>query len=378
MNRRTTSLLTVALWVSTLIALAVIVLSVLAAAMKRELNEFSRHESLGFLRLALVGAFGVVITQGLASLHLKWFWLTSLVLTITGLLLLGSQLLAKSLGHRKFGLVLAKFAKPLVRSIDLIFTPIASKPIEEPEEFEQEFMDSVEDFGETVVREIMVPRIDMVVIGSEKTLKDSLQKFMESGYSRLPVRGKNIDDLVGVLYLKDVARVFNEDSSRLERETSGSLARKPMFVPDSKPVEELLKEMQVNATHVAIAVDEYGGVAGLVTMEDVIEELVGEINDEYDRERPDIEQLAEDVLRVSAKSSLFELGEHIGLELEDDDIDSVGGLVTKLLGRLPRGGDQVQHSGLTFTAERFEGRDKRLVTILVKVDNAVLMFGEEE
>lgn len=371
-------MLTVAIWVSILIALAVIILSILAAAMKRELNEFSRHESLGFLRLALVGAFGVVITQGLSAVNLKWYWLTSLVLTITGILLLGSQILAKALGHRKFGQGLARIAKPLVKSIDLIFTPIASKRIEEPEEFEQEFMDSVEDFGETVVREIMVPRIDMVVIGSEKTLKDSLQKFMESGYSRLPVRGKNIDDLVGVLYLKDVARAFNDDANRLELETAGSLARKPMFVPDSKPVEELLKEMQVKATHVAIAVDEYGGVAGLVTMEDVIEELVGEINDEYDRERPDIEQLADDVLRVSAKSSLFELGEHIGLELEDDDIDSVGGLVTKLLGRLPRGGDQVHHSGLTFTAERFEGRDKRLVTILVKVDQAVLALGEEE
>lgn len=371
-------MLTVALWVSAVIAIAVILLSVLAAAMKRELNEFSRHESLGFLRLALVGAFGVVVTQGLTVLNLQWYWLTTLVLSITGILLLGSQVLAKVLGHRKFGQGITKIAGPLVKSIDLIFTPIASKAIEEPEEFEQEFMDSVEDFGETVVREIMVPRIDMVVIGSDKSLKDALRKFMESGFSRLPVRGKNIDDMVGVLYLKDVARAFDDDSKRLDRESAGTLARKPMFVPDSKPVEELLKEMQVKATHVAIAIDEYGGVAGLVTMEDVIEELVGEINDEYDRERPDIEQLAEDVLRVSAKSSLFELGEHIGLELEDEDIDSVGGLVTKLLGRLPRGGDQVHASGLTFTAERFEGRDKRLVTVLVKVDQEVLAFGEEE
>lgn len=371
-------MLAIALWVAALIAGCVVVLSVLAAAMKRELNEFSRHESLGFLRLALVGAFGVVITQGLTTLDLVWYWLTALVLSITGALLLGSQLLAKLLGHRKFGQSLARLFKPLVKSIDLIFTPIASKRIEEPEEFEQEFMDSVEDFGETVVREIMVPRIDMVTVVADKSLKDSIRIFMDSGFSRLPVRGKNIDDLVGVLYLKDVARVFDASANRLELETAGSLARKPMFVPDSKPVEELLKEMQIKATHVAIAIDEYGGVAGMVTMEDVIEELVGEINDEYDRERPDVEQLAEDVLRVSAKSSLFELGEHIGLELEDDDIDSVGGLVTKLLGRLPRGGDQVHASGLTFTAERFEGRDKRLVTVLVKVDQEVLTLREEE
>jgi Mg2+/Co2+ transporter CorC len=371
-------LFTLAIWVAAVIALAVIALSILAAAMKRELNEFSRHESLGFMRLALVGAFGVVITQSLTFLSISWYWLTVLVLSITGVLLLCSQLLAKALGHRKLGQVLARYSKPFVKSIDLIFTPIASKPIEEPEDFEQEFMDSVEDFGQTVVREIMVPRIDIVSIAADRSLHEALRIFVESGFSRLPVRGKNIDDLVGVLYLKDVARAFTESADRLELEKASSLARKPMFVPDSKPVEELLKEMQVKATHVAIAIDEYGGVAGLVTMEDVIEELVGEINDEYDRERPDIEQLAEDYLRVSAKSSLFELGEHIGLQLEDEDIDSVGGLVTKLLGRLPRGGDQVHTSGLTFTAERFEGKAKRLVTVLVRVDQEVITLREEE
>ena len=371
-------MLTVALWVSLVIAVLVILLSVTAAAMKRELNEFSRHESLGFLRLALVGAFGVVITQGLTALNLRWYWLTTLVLSITAILLLGSQLLAKFLGHRKFGSALARFAKPFVKSLDLIFTPIASKPIEELEEFEQEFIESVEDFGETVVREIMVPRIDMVTISADSTLNQSLKKFTESGFSRLPVRGKNIDDLIGVLYLKDVARFFSEKFGRLDEELAANLVRKPLFVPDSKPVDDLLKEMQLNATHVAIVVDEYGGVAGLVTMEDVIEELVGEINDEYDRERPDIEKISDEVMRVSAKSSLVELGEHIGLELDDDDIDSVGGLVTKLLGRLPRGGDQVHFSGLTFTTERFEGRDKRLVTVIVKVDPEVLALKEEE
>ncbi|MEN9706682.1 MAG: hypothetical protein RIS31_248 [Actinomycetota bacterium] len=368
----------VAIWVALAIALAVVILSIVASAMKRELNEFSRHESLGFLRLALVGAFGIVVTQGLDSLNLKWYLLTLLVLSITGALLLGSQLLAKFLGHRKFGTTVARIAKPLVKALDMVFTPIASKPSEEPEEFEQEFIESVEDFGETVVREIMVPRIDMVSIGGTRKLDYALKKFMDSGFSRLPVRGKNIDDLIGVLYLKDVARAFSKGPSGLSELLAKDLVRKAMFVPDSKPVDELLKEMQVSATHVAIAIDEYGGVAGLVTMEDVIEELVGEITDEYDRERPEVESLSDGLLRVSAKSSLFELGEHIGLALEDDDIDSVGGLVTKLLGRLPRGGDQVHFSGLTFTTERFEGRDKRLVTVLVRVDPEVLALKDEE
>ncbi len=371
-------MLVVTVWGAVLTAIAVLILSVLAASMKRELNEFSRHESLGFLRLSLVGAFAILVAQSIVPLQFSW-WLSLIVsLASTAVLLLTSQLMAKSLGHRKLGQWLGKALRPLVRSIDIAFTPIASRSIEALEEFEQEFMESVEDFGETVVREIMVPRIDMETVAADAKLDATLKEFMRTGFSRLPVRGKNIDDLVGVLYLKDVARVFSESPSGLEDRVAGQLARKPMFVPDSKPVEELLKEMQLNATHVAIAVDEYGGVAGLVTMEDVIEELVGEITDEYDRERPDIEPLGEDRYRVSAKSSLFELGERIGLELEDEDIDSVGGLVTKLLGRLPRGGDQIHTSGLTFTAERFEGKDHRLVTVLVAVDPDVIALREEK
>lgn len=371
-------MLLVTVWGATLTAVAVLLLSVLAASMKRELNEFSRHESLGFLRLSLVGAFAVLVAQSITPLQLSW-WIALLVsLLSTAVLLVVSQLLAKSFAHRKFGQWLAKAFRPMGRSIDIAFSPIASRSIEALEEFEQEFMESVEDFGETVVREIMVPRIDMETVAADVKLATTLKEFMRTGFSRLPVRGKNIDDLVGVLYLKDVARVFTESPSDLEERSAGQLARKPMFVPDSKPVEELLKEMQLNATHVAIAVDEYGGVAGLVTMEDVIEELVGEITDEYDRERPDIEPLGDDRYRVSAKSSLFELGERIGLELEDEDIDSVGGLVTKLLGRLPRGGDQIHTSGLTFTTERFEGKDHRLVTVLVSVDPDVIALREEK
>ena len=371
-------MIAVALWTALAIAIAVILLSVVAGSMKRELNEFSRHESLAFIRLTLVGLFGIVGTQAIQALSLKWYWISAIVVTVTFVLLFGSQLLAKAVSGSKFANSLAQAFKPLVRSIDIAFTPIASKALEEQEEFEQELIESVEDFGETVVREIMVPRIDMITVAADSNLKQALREFMQSGFSRLPVRGKNIDDLVGVLYLKDVARVFQDSPNEFENTKVIKIARKAVFVPDSKPVDDLLKQMQINATHVAIAIDEYGGVAGLVTMEDVIEELVGEIKDEYDRGIEDIEILSEDQLRVSAKSSLFELGEHIGLELQDEDIDSVGGLVTKLLGRLPRGGDMVHHSGLTIVAERFEGRDKRLVTVLVTIDRAVLELRDNE
>jgi CBS domain containing-hemolysin-like protein len=365
--------LLVALWVALVLALAVIALTIVAAAMKRELNEFSRNESLGFLRLLLVGSFGIVVSESHAPMALRWYWSGSISLASMIVLLFGSQLIARSVSHKRFGTWLAAKAKRFVKSLDMAFSPIASKAEEAPEEFEQELIESVEDFGETIVREIMVPRIDVQSVSAGDTLEEALKSFLNTGFSRLPVRGKNIDDIKGVLYLKDVARRF----ASLSTLKVSDLTRNAMFVPDSKPVEDLLKQMQLAATHVAIVVDEYGGVAGLVTMEDVIEELVGEITDEYDNERPDIEVLASDQLRVSAKSSLFELGEHLELELEDDDIDSVGGLVTKLLGRLPRGGDQVHFSGLTFAAERFEGRNKRLVSVLVKVDPAVVAMKEE-
>lgn len=370
-------MLAVALWVAIVIAVAVLVFSIAAATLGRELNEFSRHESLGFIRLTLAGLFAIVATQAISALGLKWYWITLIVGGAMLILLFGSQLLAKATAQRKFGNFIAKLLKPLIKSIDIAFSPIATKSAEEAEEYEQELIESVEDFGQTVVREIMVPRIDMVSVSGDASLELALKEFMNSGYSRLPVRGKNIDDVVGVLYLKDVARAFYKDPASLEMQSSSTLARKPIFVPDSKPVDDLLKEMQLSATHVAVIIDEYGGVAGLATMEDVIEELVGEINDEYDNERPEIEQLSLDTLRVSAKSSLFELGEHLGIELQDEDIDSVGGLVAKLLGRLPRGGDRVHHSGLTFTTERFEGRDKRLVSVLVKIDQDVLALRNE-
>lgn len=367
----------VSLWASIIIGITVLVLSILSAATMRELNEFSRHEALGFLRLLLVGGFAIMISQALSRFGWHWSVLLLGSLGSTGVLLFSSQLLAKFVGHRKFGQALGNLFRPFVKSLDILFSPIASKNPEALEEFEQEFLESVEDFGETVVREIMVPRIDMETVTADSKLDATLKDFMRTGYSRLPVRGKNIDDLVGVLYLKDVARVFTDSPGKLSQLSAGEQARKAMFVPDSKPVEEVLKDMQLNATHVAIAIDEYGGVAGLVTMEDVIEELVGEITDEYDRERPDIEPIGANRYRVSAKSSLFELGEHIGLELEDEDIDSVGGLVTKMLGRLPRGGDQVHVSGLTFIAERFEGRDHRLVSVVVAVDESVIALKED-
>ena len=350
-------MLAVATWVAAILALLAIVVTIVSAAL-------NRPEALGFVRLTLTGLFGVVVGQSLSPLGLRWWWSALIAFALMIALLLGSQLLARVAGHRPFGQWLAKVLGPAVKSIGILFTPLSLPKNEEPEEFEQELLDSVEEFGETIVREVMVPRIDMATIDADESLELAMKVFLERGYSRLPVIGKNVDDIVGVLYLKDVAKLMYQ--GKLADKAAADIARKPVFVPESKPVDDLLRDMQVSATHIAIIVDEYGGVAGLATMEDVIEEIVGDIADEYDREVPDIEEVELGVFRVSARCPLFDLGERFEIELEDEDVDSVGGLLTKELERLPRKGDSVIYSGLVFTADRIEGRRKRLITVLVQ------------
>lgn len=350
-------MLLVALLTAVLLAVLTAVFAIASAAL-------GRPESLGFVRLTLTGLFGVVIGQSLSPLEMPW-WASALIsFGLMLLLLLGSQLLARVGGHMPFGQWLVKVMKPVVTSLNILFTPLSLPKNEEPEEFEQELLDSVEEFGETIVREVMVPRIDMATIEAEETLDQSMKIFLERGFSRLPVIGKSVDDIVGVLYVKDVAKLMYR--GELAGKTAADVARKPVFVPESKPVDDLLRDMQISATHIAIIIDEYGGVAGLATMEDVIEEIVGDIADEYDREVPDIEEVEPGLFRVSARCPLFDLGERFEIELDDEDVDSVGGLLTKELERLPLKGDSVTYSGLVFTADRIEGRRKRLITVLVQ------------
>ena len=202
----------------------------------------------------------------------------------------------------------------------------------------------------------MVPRIDMATVPADSNLTKAMSIFLRRGYSRLPVVGKNIDDISGILYVKDVARILHEAPAKMEKTLVSEISRPVIFVPESKPVDDLLREMQLSSTHIAVIVDEHGGVAGLATMEDVIEEIVGEISDEYDRDVPDVDDLGDGRFRVSASFSLAELGEQFELDLEDEDVDSVGGLFAKQLGRLPGRGDEVTVSGIQITADRIEGR----------------------
>lgn len=365
-------MVTVAIWVAVILAVASILAAVLAAAIERDELIEQGNESISFLRLTLTGLFGAVIGAAIAPATPTWWWTAIITSLLMAFLILGSQLAARFMGHSNFGRVLAKvFARPM-KSLDLLFTPLALPKQEQPDEFEQELLESVDEFGETIVREVMVPRIDMATVLADAPLSTALETFLASGYSRLPILGKSVDDIVGVLYLKDVARILSKDPASLETTTVASKSRKPTFVPESMPVDDLLRQMQKSATHIAIVVDEYGGVAGLVTMEDVIEEIVGDIADEYDREIPEVEELDDGQLRVSAKFSLFDLGERFGLELEDEDVDTVGGMLNKLLGKLPAKEDSVTFSGLTLKADRLEGRPKRLITVIVEPNQELL------
>jgi CBS domain containing-hemolysin-like protein len=206
----------------------------------------------------------------------------------------------------------------------------------------------------------------MVTIERGTPLRKAMSLFLRSGFSRVPVVGESVDDLLGVLYLKDVTRAVHEDRDAGDRATVEELMRPAVFVPDSKPVDDLLREMQRDSSHVAIVVDEYGGTAGLVTIEDVLEEIVGEIADEYDREMPGIERLEDGRYRVSARLGIDELAELFEVEIEEEEVDSVGGLLAKALGKVPIPGARGEVAGLELIAERRGGRRNRIATVLAR------------
>lgn len=229
---------------------------------------------------------------------------------------------------------------------------------------EREMIHSVFELGDTVAREVMVPRPDMISIERDRSLRQAMSLFLRSGFSRLPVVGEGADDPIGILYFKDVAAQIH-GNPRTSLSDVESIMRPVTFVPDSKPVDALMREMQAQATHIAIVVDEYGGTAGLVTIEDILEEIVGEISDEYDPELPGVEPLEDGSVRVPATMHVDDLGELFGIELDDDDVDTVGGLLTKALGRVPILGSSGTVEGLTLTAERMAGRRHRLASVIV-------------
>ncbi|AGZ39882.1 hemolysin family protein [Actinoplanes friuliensis] len=231
---------------------------------------------------------------------------------------------------------------------------------------EREMIHSVFALGDTIAREVMVPRTEMVWIEAPKTLQQALYLFLRSGFSRIPVIGESVDDVLGVVYLKDVVRSTQNGDPAASAMPVAELMRPATFVPESKPVDDLLSEMQAARTHLVIVVDEYGGTAGLVTIEDILEEIVGEITDEYDVERPPVDHLEDGAVRVTARLPIEDLGEIFGVELPADEVETVGGLLAQTLGRVPIPGASVDVGGLHLIAEGTTGRRNRIDSVLVR------------
>jgi putative hemolysin len=242
---------------------------------------------------------------------------------------------------------------PFVSEEELLALADVAEEEEVIERTERALIHSIIEFGDTVVREVMVPRPDMVTVEARATSADVMELIIPAGFSRIPVYEQGIDDIVGILFAKDLMRELREGNGE---KPVRELARKPRFVPETKRVAELLPEMQKEKAHMAIVVDEYGGTAGLVTLEDLIEELVGEIVDEYDVEEAPVEPLPGGGVRVNARMPIDELNELLEAEFPEGDFDTVGGLMFNLLGHVPTEGESVEYDGHQLRAEKVQGR----------------------
>lgn len=360
--------------------------------------------ALNFLRIVAETIAAVLVTIGFATLIAEWWWvllISAVIMIGVSFILVGSS--PRSVGRAHPRAMLGTFDW-LIRGVRLLTGPLAdalvvignrvtpgrpssasfsseeqllnmvdeATELDVLEEEDRELIHSIFEFNDTIVREVMVPRTDMIVLEQGATVAEAMTLFLSRGVSRVPVVGESADEVLGVVYLRDASRLTFEKPKQAATALIDELVKPALFVPESKKADDALRQLQLESNHLALVVDEYGGIAGLVTMEDLIEELVGEIVDEYDRETADSEQLGENSYRVSARMPIDELGDLFGIELDDDEVDSVGGLLAKHLGRLPVTGSTVTVDGLNLTAERTEGRRKRVVTVLVEADQALL------
>jgi putative hemolysin len=229
------------------------------------------------------------------------------------------------------------------------------------EEDERRMIHSIFELGKTRVKEIMVPRIDMVCIEESANLEEIKELVKKRGHSRIPLFRESIDQIIGIVYVKDL---FLGEKEYKEKEDWSRLARKAHFVPENKMIDELLQEMRREKVHLAVVVDEYGGTAGLVTLEDILEEIVGEIEDEYDKGEFPIQKMDEDNYKVAAKVSIHDLNEMLELDLPEKEFETVGGLIYDLVGGVPEEGKIIEYKGLSFQVERVKGQ--RIVKVRIK------------
>ena len=370
----------------------------------------SHINAVNFLRVLAETSAAVLVTLAVAAfVENPWLVLliAAVIMTAVSFVLVGAS--PRSVGRVHARVVLA-LAAPVIRGARLLLGPLAdvlawlgntvtpgrprastftseeqllsmvdeATELDVLEKDDRELIHSIFEWGDTVAREVMIPRTDMVTVDAHTTIDAAMRLFLARALSRVPVRARDADEIIGVLHLRDVARLVFERPETAGTTTAADLARPALFVPDSKKADDTLRQMQLESNHLAMVVDEYGGIAGLVTLEDLIEELVGDISDESDRGGAEVEELREGAWLVAARLALDELGDVVGTEIEDEDVDSVGGLLTKRLGRLPKLGDVVHVSGLILTADRTDGRRHRLTRVLVERDPAAGDPDDEE
>jgi magnesium and cobalt transporter len=220
-------------------------------------------------------------------------------------------------------------------------------------ESEGDMLQSIFDFGDTIVREVMVPRTDMVCCPADATLSGFLELIIRSGHSRVPLFEGSTDKIVGVVYAKDLLRSWGANDETL---TLTEVMRTPYFIPETKRIDDLLKDFRTRRVHMAIAVDEYGGTSGLITIEDLLEEIVGDIQDEYDLEVPWLQPQDDGTLLVDARANVEELEEYYDIEIPREKFDTVGGYLFHLLGNVPQKGEKVSDNGLILMVEDSDER----------------------
>ena len=316
--------------------------------------------SLGMVHSGLIVIAAIPAAWAVTRLASGWLLLVALIALAVVLILVG-DMLPRELGRGHPRALAYRFSRLLELAVhlgsaaaDLLSDEEETEPEEEQDTGEErQLISSVIEFADTLVREVMVPRPDMITLAADDSTDTALDLVIAQGRSRIPLVGESVDDIVGILYARDLLVLMDENEGP---RPSRQLAREAYFVPETKRVLELLREMQVNQIHLAIVVDEFGGTAGLVTIEDLIEEIVGEIADEYDTEEPMIVASDDGGYLIDARLDIDELGELIGLEVPADEWDTVGGFILGLAGRVPREGEGFDYDDYRLIADRVQGR----------------------
>lgn len=370
-----------------------------AAALRSIAADPATHaNAAGFIRVLSETTAAVLVTVALSILFDSIWWAmlaAALLMTAVSFVVVGAS--PRSVG-RQHASGLLRGAAPLIRGVRIVLGPLAHALVvvgnrftpgvargssfasEEQllsmvdeaasqdliEEDDRELIHSVFDFTDTYVRAVMVPRTDLVTVDAAATTREAMDVFLETGVSRVPVVDDDADDVVGVLYLKDLVQFAYNDDAGWSDAPVLQLARATVFVPESMRAETLLQKMKRDAVHVCLVVDEYGGVSGLVTLEDLLEELVGEIADEFDPRGDEAVEVAPGRYRVAARVGLAEVGELFGIDLDDDEVDSIGGLLGKRLGRIPQPGAMSEVDGLRITGGASRGKGRGVSTVFVE------------